>query len=99
MKKIHYSRDVDALLIELSDSAIAYAEEDSKMILHYSEDDKLVLIEILDLAQMLEEELYDDLENDPEAMADIQEALDDYAAGDYLPHEEFITQRKAFQVV
>jgi hypothetical protein len=53
------------------------------------------------LLEMLEEELFedDDLENDPEAMADIQEALDNYAAGDYLPHEEFIAQRKAFQVV
>jgi uncharacterized protein YuzE len=53
MKRIHYSKDIDALLIELSDSAIAYAEEDGKMILHYSEDDKLVLIEILDLAQFM----------------------------------------------
>ncbi|NJM47251.1 MAG: hypothetical protein HC860_14750 [Alkalinema sp. RU_4_3] len=49
------------------------------------------------LLEMLEKELFedDDLTNDPEAMADIQEALDDYAAGDYLPYEEFIAQRKS----
>jgi Protein of unknown function (DUF2283) len=51
MKKLHYSKDVDALLIELSELPIAYAEEDGKMILHYSKDNQLVLIEILDLAQ------------------------------------------------
>ncbi len=49
------------------------------------------------LLEMLEEELFedDDLANDPEAMADIQGALNDYAAGDYLPYEEFIAQRKS----
>ena len=46
MKKISYSKDVDALLIEISDDAIAYAEEDGQVILHCSPDDKLVLIEI-----------------------------------------------------
>ena len=48
------------------------------------------------LLEMLEEELFedDDLENDPEAMADIQAALDDYAAGDYITHQEFIAQQK-----
>ena len=52
-EKIHYSKDVDALLIELLDLPIAYAEDDGKIILHYSEDDRLVLIEILDLAQFM----------------------------------------------
>ncbi|TRU57272.1 MAG: DUF2283 domain-containing protein [Microcystis aeruginosa Ma_QC_Ch_20071001_M135] len=42
MKKIHYSPDVDALLIELNNNPIAYAEEEGKTILHYSEDDQLV---------------------------------------------------------
>jgi uncharacterized protein YuzE len=51
MKKIHYSKDVDALLIELSDLPIGYAEADGKIILHYSKENQLVLIEILDLAQ------------------------------------------------
>ncbi len=52
MKKIHYSKDADALLIELLDLPIAYAE-DGKIILHYSEDDRLVLIEISDLAKFM----------------------------------------------
>jgi uncharacterized protein YuzE len=53
MKKIHYSKDVDALLIELSELPIAYAEEEGNMILHYSQDGKLVLIEVLDIAQFM----------------------------------------------
>lgn len=48
MKKISYSKDVDALLVEVSNAPIAYAEDDWQVILHYSQDDKLVLIEILD---------------------------------------------------
>jgi len=48
MKKISYSKDVDALLIELSNEAIAYAENEGGIILHYSQDDKLILVEILD---------------------------------------------------
>jgi Protein of unknown function (DUF2283) len=36
MKKISYSKDVDALLIELSNEPIAYAEDEGKAILHYS---------------------------------------------------------------
>jgi uncharacterized protein YuzE len=46
MKKIRYSKDVDALLIELSNDAIAYAEDEEGVILHYSNNEKLVLIEI-----------------------------------------------------
>ncbi len=53
MKKIHYSKDVDALLIELTEDAIAYAEDDGQLILHYSEEDRLVLIEILDVTQFM----------------------------------------------
>jgi hypothetical protein len=30
MKEIRYSKDVDALLIELSDAPIAYAEDDGQ---------------------------------------------------------------------
>ncbi len=55
MNKIHYSPDVDALLIELNNNPIAYAEEEGKTILHYSEDDQLVLIEILDFGCSLSE--------------------------------------------
>jgi hypothetical protein len=48
------------------------------------------------LLEMLEKELFEDdsLENDPEAMADIQTALADYAAGDYLTHQEFMAQQR-----
>jgi hypothetical protein len=53
MKRISYSKDVDALLIEISNDAIAYAEEDGQVILHYSPDDKLVLVEILDFRRSM----------------------------------------------
>jgi hypothetical protein len=56
MKKISYSKDVDALLIEISNDAIAYAEEEGQVILHYSPDDKLVLVEILDFRRFMSEE-------------------------------------------
>ena len=52
MKKIRYSKDVDALLVELSDDAIAYAEDNEQVILHYADDERLVLIEILDITQL-----------------------------------------------
>jgi uncharacterized protein YuzE len=47
-KRVKYSKDVDVLLIELSDDAIAYAEDEGRVILHYSNNEKLVVIEILD---------------------------------------------------
>ncbi len=53
MKKMRYSKDVDAMLIELSDAPIAFAEEQGKMILHYSANEELVLIEILDVKEFL----------------------------------------------
>ena len=56
MKKISYSKDVDALLIEISNDSIAYAEEDGQVILHYSPDDKLVLVEILDFRRFMSKE-------------------------------------------
>ena len=48
MRKIKYSKDVDALLIELSDKKIDYAEEEVHMIIHFSKDGEPVLLEILD---------------------------------------------------
>jgi uncharacterized protein YuzE len=48
MRKIKYSRDVDALPIELSDKEIDYAEEEGQMIIHFSKDGEPVLLEILD---------------------------------------------------
>ena len=48
MRKIRYSKDVDALLVELSDKQIDYAEEEGQMIIHFSKNGEPVLIEILD---------------------------------------------------
>lgn len=56
MKKISYSQDVDALLIELSHEPIAYAEDEGQVILHYSQDAKLVLVEILDFRRFMSDE-------------------------------------------
>jgi len=56
MKKISYSKDVDVLLIELSNEPIAYAEDEGQVILHYSQDDKLVLVEILDFRRFMSNE-------------------------------------------
>ncbi|NES80932.1 MAG: DUF2283 domain-containing protein [Moorea sp. SIO2B7] len=54
-KKIRSSKDVDAMLIELSEQSIAYAEEEGQMILHYSNEGELVLIEILEVKHFLED--------------------------------------------
>lgn len=56
MKKISYSKDVDVLLIELSDEPIAYAEDEGNMILHYSQEAKLVLVEIMDFRHLMSTE-------------------------------------------
>lgn len=48
MRKIRYSKDVDALLIELSDKQIDHAEEEGQMIIHFSKDGEPVLLEIFD---------------------------------------------------
>jgi predicted class III extradiol MEMO1 family dioxygenase len=56
MKKISYSKDVDILLIELSNQPIAYAEDEGQVILHYSQDEKLVLVEILDFRHFMSNE-------------------------------------------
>jgi hypothetical protein len=49
------------------------------------------------LLEMLEEELFedDDLENDPETMADIEAARADYAAGDYITFDEYLAERRS----
>ena len=56
MKKTSYSKNVDALLIELSEAPIAYAEDEGRVILHYSEDEKLVMVEILDFRRLMSDE-------------------------------------------
>ncbi|KFD40551.1 hypothetical protein HX99_01115 [Peptococcaceae bacterium SCADC1_2_3] len=48
MRKIKYSRDVDILLVELSDKPIGYAEEEGQIIIHFSKNGEPVLLEILD---------------------------------------------------
>lgn len=53
MRKIRYSKDVDALLIELSDKKIDHAEEEGQVIIHFSEDDEPVLLEILDAKEFV----------------------------------------------
>ncbi len=44
--KIKYSRDVDILLVWLSDESFDYAEEANGIITHFSSDGKPVLLEI-----------------------------------------------------
>jgi hypothetical protein len=56
VKKISYSKEVDALLIELSNEPIAYAEDEGQVILHYSQEAKLVLVEILDFRRFMSDE-------------------------------------------
>ena len=56
MKKISYSKDVDALLIEPSNEPIAYAEEEGAVILHYSQNNKLVVVEVLDFRRFMSQE-------------------------------------------
>ena len=48
MRKIRYSKDVDAVLVALSDKPIAYAEDEGQFIVHFSADDEPVLLEIFD---------------------------------------------------
>jgi hypothetical protein len=43
MQNIHYTKDTDALLIELSKASITYTEDEWRVILHYSKNEKLVM--------------------------------------------------------
>ena len=61
MKKISYDKDIDALLIELYNEAIAYAENEGDVILHYSQDGKLILVEILDFRRLVSTETISEL--------------------------------------
>ena len=53
MRKIKYSRDVDALLIELSEKPIDYAEEKGRIIVHFTKEGEPVLLEILDAREFI----------------------------------------------
>jgi len=53
MTKIKFSKDVDALLIELSNKPIDYAEESEQLIVHFTKSGEPVLLEILDARDFL----------------------------------------------
>lgn len=53
MSKIKYSKDVDALLIELSEAPIDHAEESGPFIVHFSKDGEPVLLEILNAKEFV----------------------------------------------
>ncbi len=53
MRKISYSKDADAILIELSDKPIDHAEESGQVIIHFSKEGEPVLLEILDAKEFL----------------------------------------------
>lgn len=53
MTKIKFSKDVDALLIELSNKPIDYAEECGQLIVHFTKNGEPVLLEILDARDFL----------------------------------------------
>jgi len=53
MTKIRYSKDVDALLVELSKEPIDYAEESGQLIVHFTKSGEPVLLEILDARDFL----------------------------------------------
>ena len=48
MKITRYSKDVDILMVKVSDEPIGYAEEADRFIVHFSKDGKPVLLEILE---------------------------------------------------
>lgn len=53
MSKIRYSKDVDALLVELSDRPIDYAEESGPVIVHFARSGEPVLLEILNAKEFI----------------------------------------------
>ena len=61
MKEMRYSKEVDILLIEFSDKAIAYAEDRGEVIFHYSADDSLVLVEIMDFRRRMPDKVASEL--------------------------------------
>lgn len=57
MRRIKYSKDVDALLVEFSDKPIDYAEEEGQIIVHFTKDGEPVLLEILDAKEFVMDSL------------------------------------------
>ena len=57
MKITRYSKDVDILMVKVSDEPIGYAEEAERFIVHFSKDGKPVLLEILEAKDFIIESL------------------------------------------
>ena len=57
MKITRYSKDVDILMVKVSDEPIAYAAEAERFIVHFSKDAKPVLLEIMDAKDFVMESL------------------------------------------
>ena len=57
MKIVRYSKDVDILMVKVSDEPIAYAEEAERFIVHFSNECKPVLLEIMDAKYFVLESL------------------------------------------
>lgn len=53
MRKINYDKSADILMIELSEKAVEYAEEEGPIIIHFSKDEEPVLLEILDAKEFI----------------------------------------------
>ncbi len=53
MATVRYSKDVDALLIELSPKPVEYAEESGQFIVHFDKEGQPVLLEIMDAKNFL----------------------------------------------
>ncbi len=53
MRRIRYSQDVDALLVELSDEPVDHAEESGPFIVHFSKGGQPVLLEILNAKEFV----------------------------------------------
>ncbi len=53
--KVKYDKQVDILLIELSDKKIDYATEAGSMIIHFTGEGEPVLVEILEASEFLAE--------------------------------------------
>jgi uncharacterized protein YuzE len=53
MAKVKYSKDVDALLIELSNKPVEHAEESGQFIVHFHKEGKAVIVEIMDAKSFL----------------------------------------------
>ncbi|MBM2817374.1 MAG: hypothetical protein HW421_4136 [Ignavibacteria bacterium] len=67
MKKIKYNSDVDALLVELNDLPIDYAEQFEDLIIHYTKEGLPVLLEVLG-AKKLSLNIFDSIVNNREVV-------------------------------